>query len=326
MRASLLSPFLSEIKARGMDAGNLLSAAGLALDIPDAPDSLVTATQVHRFIERVALAAGDRYFCWNLGWSLDHANYPLFEQLITGSTSLSQLLTATAISSSRQATATRFELHVEGQYCQFKGIRTYRPEHTPRHTDAFVLGTLASMVADYAGQFWSPAEVTLELSDPDLIPRNTRLRRVQAERVSVSSIRFPSEWLLAEELTSTPGVDSALQQDELPGLQSFIIDTLKPHLDNAALDAPGAAALCGFSLREIKRHLEPVDQTLANLIDNMRREAACELLENSNRTVAAIGSACGYPDPTSFSRAFRRWTGTSPRNYREITRPPGGPA
>ena len=49
----------------------------------------------------------------------------------------------------------------------------------------------------------------------------------------------------------------------------------------------------------------------------LRMQAACELLETTQRTVAEIAYALGYDDPLYFSRLFRQKVGRPPTSYRE---------
>ncbi len=49
----------------------------------------------------------------------------------------------------------------------------------------------------------------------------------------------------------------------------------------------------------------------------MRKTLAEKELNNSDRKVAEIAAMVGYLDPTVFSRAFKRWTGMAPRDYRK---------
>jgi AraC-like DNA-binding protein len=44
-----------------------------------------------------------------------------------------------------------------------------------------------------------------------------------------------------------------------------------------------------------------------------------DLLQDSDLAVYEIAFLLGYSDPSTFHRAFRRWTGSSPRGYRDST-------
>ena len=50
----------------------------------------------------------------------------------------------------------------------------------------------------------------------------------------------------------------------------------------------------------------------------MRKTLAEKELVNTNRHIAEIAAMVGYLDPTVFSRAFKRWTGMAPRDYRKL--------
>ena len=49
----------------------------------------------------------------------------------------------------------------------------------------------------------------------------------------------------------------------------------------------------------------------------LRMGAACDLLKNTELSVKEIATMCGYRDPYFFSRAFKAFTGSSPRTYRQ---------
>lgn len=52
-------------------------------------------------------------------------------------------------------------------------------------------------------------------------------------------------------------------------------------------------------------------------LERLRIDRARELLLMTGRSVADIGEACGFPDPTWFARVFRRHAGMTPRAYRQ---------
>lgn len=72
----------------------------------------------------------------------------------------------------------------------------------------------------------------------------------------------------------------------------------------------------GIPVRTLQRRLKESGLTYSELVEQTRCELACRLLDKPGAKAAAVARTLGYTDPSSFSRAFRRWTGMSPRAYR----------
>lgn len=62
-----------------------------------------------------------------------------------------------------------------------------------------------------------------------------------------------------------------------------------------------------------KKHL---GQTASNMIENRVMSEACRLLVHTDKDLGAIASYLGFSDQSYFSRAFRRFSNTSPKEYR----------
>lgn len=77
-----------------------------------------------------------------------------------------------------------------------------------------------------------------------------------------------------------------------------------------------AAHRLGIPVRTLQRRLQEGGQSYGELVDAMRYRRACRLLDKPGTRVADVARALGYADPSSFSRAFRRWTGMAPRDFR----------
>ncbi len=95
-------------------------------------------------------------------------------------------------------------------------------------------------------------------------------------------------------------------------LKTIISETLKS--GDATLRS--AAARLGTSPRSLQRQLELQEITYSDVVDEVRYEIARTLLVNTDLGIAGVGATLGYRDPSSFSRAFMRWSGTCPsRSY-----------
>lgn len=76
------------------------------------------------------------------------------------------------------------------------------------------------------------------------------------------------------------------------------------------------ARLPRVSSRTLQRLLNEEGVSYDELVDRCRCKTAFHLLETTQKPIHDIASALGYPDTTSFSRAFRCWTGIAPSTYR----------
>lgn len=66
----------------------------------------------------------------------------------------------------------------------------------------------------------------------------------------------------------------------------------------------------------LRRRLARDGSSFQVIKDDLRRDMAIDLLCNSSRSVDDIGFALGFAEHSAFYRAFRRWTGASPAEYR----------
>jgi len=72
-----------------------------------------------------------------------------------------------------------------------------------------------------------------------------------------------------------------------------------------------------MSTRSLHRKLTSAGISFKTLLDNTRRDLALQYIRQSNLSIADITYNLGFYDASSFSRAFKRWTGRSPAKYRK---------
>ncbi|MEL6828608.1 MAG: helix-turn-helix domain-containing protein [Pseudomonadota bacterium] len=78
-----------------------------------------------------------------------------------------------------------------------------------------------------------------------------------------------------------------------------------------------AASALGFSERSLRRHLERANTSFRRLKDEVREQRARALLRKSDLSIQMIAFQLGYEAPSNFARSFKRWTGLSPKAFRD---------
>ncbi|TAM62844.1 AraC family transcriptional regulator [Mycobacterium sp.] len=94
---------------------------------------------------------------------------------------------------------------------------------------------------------------------------------------------------------------------------SLLLNPAWPTLEEIAADHH-------LDTRTLRRHLDAEGTSFREVLDDTRRELALTLLDGGELSVLAIADRLGYADAAVFTRAFRRWTGTSPGRHRQRTR------
>ncbi len=135
---------------------------------------------------------------------------------------------------------------------------------------------------------------------------------------------FASE-LLDAPLVSADPVAVQLARAQCERELAMLVDAGLPGRVRAALaDADGGfrsvdevAHALHLSARTLKRKLAAAGTSYTAILDETRRQRAMLLLEDRGLPLAEIAGRLGYTELPNFTRAFRKWTGTTPAAYRK---------
>ena len=87
-------------------------------------------------------------------------------------------------------------------------------------------------------------------------------------------------------------------------------------LGTGDVSAERIAAPMNISSRHLRRKLSQAGTSYEQLVDEVRRDAAVRMIAGGELSLTSIAYELGFLDPSSFTRAFRRWTDMSPTAFR----------
>ena len=79
----------------------------------------------------------------------------------------------------------------------------------------------------------------------------------------------------------------------------------------------GVASRLGLGIRTLQRRLQAEGTVFRDIVSDFQKHRAQELLFEGDIPTSEIASALGFYEPNSFRRAFRRWTGMTPDQFRD---------
>jgi AraC-like DNA-binding protein len=111
--------------------------------------------------------------------------------------------------------------------------------------------------------------------------------------------------------------DEILRSMGLDGRLAPRVRALLAKQEGALPELEAVARSLRVAPRSFRRRLEAEQVTFSGLLDAERKRRAMLLLRSRDLSVEQIGERLGYAHVANFTRAFRRWTGKTPKAYRQ---------
>ena len=136
----------------------------------------------------------------------------------------------------------------------------------------------------------------------------------------VTALEFESTWL--DRGSSTPpgnfpgdSYERRLDRDLVGEVRATIASWNAIYRPSA----PAVASKLGLEPRKLNRLLRREGTNFIRLLEDAQYESAQQLLRDSALPVLSVAWSLGYADASAFSRAFRRWSGLTPTEWRQAT-------
>jgi len=320
IRLNLVEPLLRLIDQRGIDAEGLLERFSLKRAEISDPEVFVPAPKMYEIVEKLADLSGDPYFGIHAGESLDPWAWSPLSDIAHISTNLGEFLLRFMDSAQQDASSVIFSLNTQNGRSTFREGRVTDGGIFPRHNDGFTIAYLLAIVRRAVGPDWDGAKVLARCCEPDVIPSHYLGIRTAGTDSLGASISFPASWLLrpvAIEQSATMPVSQPLESSPSGGFTEDFRKLIRPYLQESDLDMDRLAVICRLSKRTLSRRLQTLGTTAQREILALRRKKAEIELQDTTLAISTIAARAGYSNPAVFSRAFKRWTGVSPRQFRK---------
>ena len=110
-----------------------------------------------------------------------------------------------------------------------------------------------------------------------------------------------------------------LNGDRYPAALAALRQSIMDNATHGTYEVTAAAAAANLSLRTAQRLAKQHGTSVQKLINEIRQTNAKSFLNNSEITIETVAQLIGYADVRAFRKAFKRWTGLSPKEYRNGT-------
>ena len=320
---NLAAPFLSELNRLEVDTDTVLAPFGFGSQTVTSSDIFVPAPVMYDIIQALAEAAGDPYLGVHIGEKLSPWDWPSISRALTASSSIGSFLQRYTVEASRDGSSIRYSIETSGSRTTFRQKRRADGKRAAGQIDGFGIAFMISILRRAVGEAWAGGQVIAHLDQPEVIPPRYQGIKVARGELMELALTFPSEWtLLPMQLESAkerqhfggPG-------EQLPeSVSDALRHVLKAHLHEPDLNIDRIAHLCGLNKRTLSRRLANAGTTVKHELSVQRQAAAEQALKNSRVPISDIATRVGYPNATVFSRAFKRWTGKTPSEFRREQR------
>jgi transcriptional regulator GlxA family with amidase domain len=106
----------------------------------------------------------------------------------------------------------------------------------------------------------------------------------------------------------------------VPTAQDALRVAVAAAMRDGDLALAGVARRLGTSTRTLQRRLSESGTSWRQEVESVRNSAAVRFLRDTDLPVQSVAARLGYTDARALRRAFRRWNGHCPDEYRRLTR------
>lgn len=321
--AMFLRPLAGLLRQQGIDPGALFAEHGLSLDDTTSSDSQVDVACTSSLLSAVEVLLQDPSLGINMARQSEYSTFGGLGLALSAGGSLLSVLQRMTRFQRLISNAVRTELVIDDDKVS---IHFYPSAgHTPHPQGMqYVMANLVRLVRIRLDAKLNPLQVLVAHDDAAYCARMARYFRVEPEQADHYAVVFArdaansqlhsSDTQLAAMLDAT--LNERLAAQEKGSLVIQLSLWLEGQLPEGEPSLKDAAAQYNMSVRSMQRRLGEEDLTWNKLVERTRRTLVERHLQVPGTTVTQLAFLLGFSDVSSFSRAFKKWYGVSPSQFR----------
>ncbi|OKH41731.1 AraC family transcriptional regulator [Calothrix sp. HK-06] len=313
----------------GIDSNRLCAAAGIDPSLLTMPDSYVSGETSRALWREVVKQTGDSDIGLHMGEKFNLAaigivGYVLFNCQTFGQVldKLSRYMCLFSQGVSMYYSVSRGQVLCEWEIVNH--LKNYLVEE-PRQPIEASFSALLTAAKTLTGKSLCPREVWFQYPRPDNISEHQRIFEAPVYfSQSKNQLVFDAAYLEWSVVSANPSLLLAFEQHAQAMLSNTskentysyqVVREITHNLKGEVPSIEEIARILTISVRNLQRELQTEGTSYQQLLDETRKELALRYLKKPNTSIHDVAFLLGFSEPSAFHRAFKRWTGQTPRAY-----------
>lgn len=310
----------------GVDTAALLEAADVRRETLEDPDARIPAQQASRLWSKAYELSRDPALSLHAAEACPIGAYKVIDFMGHSAGTVGEAFTYAARYFKLINTAVALPIDASGDPIVFGIVDETSPEGVTRTYAEYCLAAFYLHVRGTTGVDFAPRRLLFTHPPPADVSEHERVFRCPVEFGADRTCL-----LIGRDAWETPstsphvGMLEVLAQhadmllEKLPRGPDLVERTRKAisqALRGGDPSLEGVAASLGTAPRTLQRHLRELGYSFNALADEVRQGAAGLYLKQPDIAIAEVAYLLGFSDQSTFNRAFKRWKGVTPKQYR----------
>ena len=320
--------FVGALRAAGGDADGLIERHGLPASIERLPFVTVPLHAFRALVAEVAVLLADPDLGLHAAIGIRRGDFGLFEFVLRSAMTVGEGCRLCVRYGALFDELARMSIEEDADEARLDQRVPGEPLGAGRHANEFAIAASVRLVREVIGTDWRPRRVWFaHPCEHDAAPLAAFLGTDQIVFGAGSNgLAIGREDLARPIVSSDAALGATLElQARLVLVErpttSDLLSTVREHirrgLPYGAPQLETTAIELGLSDRTLQRRLAEAETTFHALVEDIRTTLSTVYLADPELSLGEISFQLGYAEPSTFMRAFKRWTGTTPGRYRE---------